>query len=139
MKSEVVIIGAGHAGGMAAINLRQKKFKGSILIIGEENYAPYQRPALSKGFLTDDIQEKSLFLKSKEFYKKNNISLITNNSVIKINKKQKILILKNKEEISYNKLVIAIGSKMRRINGEVEKDDGGWTRLNRGQMCIIIV
>ncbi|MBC8306142.1 MAG: FAD-dependent oxidoreductase [Pelagibacterales bacterium] len=149
MKSEVVIIGAGHAGGMAAINLRQKKFKGSILIIGEENYIPYQRPALSKGFLTDDIQEKSLFLKSKEFYKKNNISLITNKSVIKINKKQKILELKNKEEISYKKLVIATGSKMRRINGEAEKDNICYVRtindslkikslLNRSKnLCII--
>ena len=55
METKVVIIGSGHSGGMAAIMLRKQKFKGSITIIGEENYMPYERPALSKGFLLKNI------------------------------------------------------------------------------------
>ena len=64
MKNDVVIIGAGHAGGMTAISLRQEKYQGSITLIGEENFLPYQRPGLSKGFLAGDIEENRLYLKS---------------------------------------------------------------------------
>ena len=52
MKNRIVIIGSGQAGAMAAIYLRQKKFAGTIRIFGEEKYLPYQRPPLSKGFLS---------------------------------------------------------------------------------------
>ena len=53
MKSDVVIIGAGHSGGMAAVLLRQNKFPGKITIIGNEEFYPYQRPPLSKEFISD--------------------------------------------------------------------------------------
>ena len=58
MKNDVIIVGAGHAGGMAAISLRQRRYSGSITLIGEEDFLPYQRPALSKGFLAGKIEEK---------------------------------------------------------------------------------
>ena len=48
MNYDIVILGGGHAGGQVAISLRKEKYHGSILIISEENYLPYQRPALSK-------------------------------------------------------------------------------------------
>ena len=44
---DVVIVGAGHAGAQAAISLRQRKFTGSILLLGEEPVLPYERPPLS--------------------------------------------------------------------------------------------
>ena len=57
MKSDIVIVGAGHSGGMLAIALRRNKYSGSILLIGEEPHLPYQKPPLSKGFLLDEIRE----------------------------------------------------------------------------------
>tara|TARA_B100001971_G_C18071740_1_gene473461 strand:+ start:612 stop:872 length:261 start_codon:yes stop_codon:yes gene_type:complete len=84
MKNDVVIIGAGHAGGMTAISLRQRRFTGSITMIGEENFLPYQRPALSKGFLVGEIEEKSLYLKSQDYFDKNNIRIIRNSKIIAI-------------------------------------------------------
>ena len=74
MKNDVVIIGAGHAGGMMTISLRQQKYQGSITLIGEENFLPYQRPALSKGFLAGEIKEKRLYLKSQDYFDKNKFS-----------------------------------------------------------------
>ena len=62
MKNGVVIIGTGHAGGMTAISLRQQKYKGSITLIGQEDFLPYQRPALSKGFLAGEIKEHRHYL-----------------------------------------------------------------------------
>ena len=80
MKTDVLIIGAGQAGAMTAIALRQKKYKGSITIIGEEEHLPYQRPPLSKNFLTGITPKKSLYFKSSTYYEKNQIDILLNNN-----------------------------------------------------------
>ena len=84
MKDTVVIIGAGQAGGMSAIHLRQNKYTGNIIIIGEESFFPYQRPPLSKSFLSSDMDSSKLFLKSADYYSRNNIKIVTKTKVIKI-------------------------------------------------------
>ena len=55
---KTIIIGAGHAGGSTAGFLRNKKYAGEIVLIGQENHYPYQRPPLSKDFLTKAIEDK---------------------------------------------------------------------------------
>ena len=72
---DVLIIGGGQAGSMTAINLRKQKFEGSIAIITEEAHHPYQRPPLSKGFLTGDFKQENLFFKSETYYEKNKIKV----------------------------------------------------------------
>ena len=42
MANRILIIGGGHAGGMAAIMLRQRNFDGAITILSGENFSPYQ-------------------------------------------------------------------------------------------------
>ena len=121
MKNDVIIIGAGHAGGIMAIALRQSKFQGSITLIGEENFLPYQRPALSKGFLTGDIKEKRLYLKSQDYFDNNNIDVIRNCKVLSIDRNNKTILLENKKQLSYEKLIIATGSivnKLKTNSGE---------------------
>ena len=107
MKSDIVIIGAGHAGGMTAISLRQQKYQGSITVIGEEDFLPYQRPALSKGFLAGEIEEKRLYLKSQDYFDKNNINIIRNHKIVDIDRNNKTILLDNREQIEYEKLIIA--------------------------------
>ena len=65
-KEKVLIIGAGHAGGMVAILLRKRGFVGEITIIGDEELLPYERPQLSKSYLMGEIEFKRLQLRSKE-------------------------------------------------------------------------
>ena len=123
MRSDVVIIGAGHAGGMTAISLRQQKYQGSITLIGEEIFLPYQRPALSKGFLAGDIEEKRLYLKSQDYFDKNNISIIRNCEVVAIDRNNKIVLLENQKQLGYEKLIIATGSivnKLKTSSGETD-------------------
>lgn len=50
----MVIIGAGECGGRAAVALREQGWTGAVTLIGVEEHAPYERPPLSKAFLTDD-------------------------------------------------------------------------------------
>lgn len=54
LAGRIVIAGAGMAGFTVASSLREQGYAGSILMIGDENSHPYNRPPLSKGFLTGD-------------------------------------------------------------------------------------
>ncbi len=115
MSGRIVIIGGGHAGGMVSVYLRQMKFSGEIIIVTEEKFFPYQRPALSKGFLSGSIEESRLFIKPESYYKKQNIEVIQNSQVTAINRKNKIIQINQNKKISYDKLVIATGSILNKL------------------------
>ena len=63
MSNGVVIIGAGQAGLSAAAELRKRKFEGPVSLIGSEKAAPYQRPPLSKAYLSGELPLERLWLK----------------------------------------------------------------------------
>ena len=121
MMVDVLIIGGGQAGSMTAINLRKQKFEGSIAIITEEAHHPYQRPPLSKGFLTGDFKQENLFFKSESYYEKNKIKIFLKSHAVSIEIKKQKVILGSGEEIKYKKLVIATGSKLKKITPEEDE------------------
>jgi len=116
MSNDVVIIGAGHAGGMTAISLRQQDYHGLITLIGEEAYLPYQRPPLSKGFLAGEIEQERLYLKTQSYFEKNNIHVIKDKKVLNIDRDNKNVFLSDRKKIEYGKLVMATGSVPNKIN-----------------------
>ena len=136
MKNDVVIIGAGHAGGMTAISLRQRQYQGSITLIGEENFLPYQRPALSKGFLAGEIEEKRLYLKSQDYFDKNNIRIIRNCKVVAIDRNNKTIVLENQKQLGYEKLVIATGSIVNKLKTSSRATDLYYLRTIRDSLKI---
>ena len=119
--SDVVIIGGGQAGCMTAINLRKQKFEGGISIITDEAHHPYQRPPLSKGFLTGLSKQESLFFKSESYYEKNKIDVMLKSLVSSIDKKKQEVLLEDGRRIKYKKLVIATGSKLNKITSQEDK------------------
>ena len=136
MKNDAVIIGAGHAGGMTAISLRQRQYQGSITLIGEENFLPYQRPALSKGFLAGEIEEKRLYLKSQDYFDKNNIRIIRNCKVVAIDRNNKTILLENQKQLGYEKLVIATGSIVNKLKTSSRESDLYYLRTIRDSLKI---
>ena len=128
MKKDVIIIGAGQAGCMTSISLRQQKFKGSIVLIGSENFLPYQRPPLSKTYLSGEINKENLYLKSKDYFKKNNISYLSSKTVTKIDRDKKKIILDGKSEYKYERLVIATGSQVKKISSLNNKKSAYYLR-----------
>ena len=114
MTEKIVIIGGGQAAISCASQLRSTGFDGKISIICEENSYPYQRPPLSKKFLTGDILEERLQLKKLDYYKANNIQVLLANRAMKIDRDSKKIYLQNGEKIDYTKLVIATGSRAKK-------------------------
>ena len=72
---KLVIIGGGQAAIQCIASLRKEGYSGSITLVGEENYLPYQRPPLSKGFLSGATKSDRLYLKKIEFFQENSIQL----------------------------------------------------------------
>ena len=114
MAEHVVIVGAGHAGGTAAALLRQYGFEGSITLIGEEPYPPYQRPPLSKAWLKGEAGEEDLELKGHDFYAGANIDLRLKTPVEAIDRAAKT-ISAGGETIGYDILILATGARARTL------------------------
>ena len=113
--NKIVIIGAGHAGVQAAASLRENKYLGDIFIFDKDVNLPYQKPPLSKKFLLSEENNPSL-LRSEEWYKNNNIKLLKNNTILKIDRTKKNVINLNGTVFNYDKLIIATGSKNKILN-----------------------
>ncbi|MEY4501797.1 MAG: hypothetical protein RIS52_1687, partial [Pseudomonadota bacterium] len=73
---DVIIIGAGHGGAMAAILLRQSGFEGSIAVIGRESEPPYERPPLSKDYLAKEKTFERLYIRPPQFWAERGIEMV---------------------------------------------------------------
>ena len=111
-----IIIGAGQAGLQTIISLRQGGYDGDITLIGDEAFLPYQRPPLSKAYLSGKMERERLFLKPEEFFTDNNVTLKLETSVDSLNAAEKTGSLNNGETLSYDYAVFATGSRPRVLN-----------------------
>lgn len=117
--SEILIVGGGQAASELATNLRQREFAGGITILGEEQYPPYQRPPLSKGFLTGADGQDSLPVKSEEMYRKADINLITGVRIREVNRRCNRAISEDGAVWEYDKLILATGGRARTLPAEL--------------------
>jgi 3-phenylpropionate/trans-cinnamate dioxygenase ferredoxin reductase subunit len=111
----VVIAGAGHAAGQLVASLKQQKFDGQIVLIGDEAHLPYQRPPLSKKFLSGQLAAERLYVKPSTFYDDPQIELRLDTLITKIDRDNKTLTTDNDDDISYDTLILALGSRVRRL------------------------
>lgn len=109
----IIIIGAGQAAGQAAASLRQEGYDGDILIIGDEPHPPYQRPPLSKQYLSGEHGLDKVYVRPEKFYADKQIDIRTGVRVTKIDRDGKTIETDDGETISYEKLMIATGSRPR--------------------------
>ncbi len=111
--STVAIIGGGQAGGEAATLLRQNRFEGRTVLIGEEDSLPYMRPPLSKAFLAREIAKDALIYKAAAAYENARVEMRLNARVDEIDRQDKRLILNDGATFGYDKLIIATGGRAR--------------------------
>lgn len=113
MEKNVLIIGAGHAGGTVATLLRQFGYQGQVTLIGDEAFAPYQRPPLSKDYLKGIVDLEALKLKHDDFYKAHRIEVRLGVKVQAVDPQRKIVLCHTGETLSYDILIIATGARAR--------------------------
>jgi 3-phenylpropionate/trans-cinnamate dioxygenase ferredoxin reductase subunit len=111
----VVIAGAGHAAGQVVASLRQKKFAGRIVLIGEEPWLPYQRPPLSKKFLAGELSAERLYFKPESFYDDPDIEVRLGTRITEIDRDNYSVTSVDGEVFTYNKLVLALGGRPRTL------------------------
>jgi len=115
MTDTVVIVGAGHGAGQIVATLKQQKFAGRIVLLGDEPYLPYQRPPLSKKFLAGDLATERLYFKPPSFYEDPQIEIHLDTHIDSIDRQERRVLSADGEEFAYDKLVLALGSRVRKV------------------------
>ncbi|HEX4837761.1 MAG TPA: FAD-dependent oxidoreductase [Solirubrobacteraceae bacterium] len=113
---EFLLIGGGLACANCARWLRESGADGEILLVGREPDPPYNRPECSKGYLRgEETREEPLF-RPNDWWGKQKIELLTRTSVMSLDAQARTAKLSNKEEVSFEKALIATGANVRRLN-----------------------
>src|SRR5258706_354711 len=113
MVERIVIIGAGQAGAQAIATLRAEGFAGALSLIGDEGFAPYQRPPLSKAYLAGDFARERLFLKPDAFYAEAACDLRLSAPVDAIDRQKKTVRLSDGTRLPYDRHLLTTGGRDR--------------------------
>lgn len=115
MADGIVVVGAGHCAGQLVARLRAEGYEGRVRLIGDEPHVPYQRPPLSKAYLAGDVGLERVHMRPQKFYESQNIELLLDNRVTGLDPRRRSLTLASGEAVGYEKLVLATGSRPRRL------------------------
>ena len=113
--TKVLIIGAGHAGGSVAAFLRQYGHEGPIILAGEEDAPPYQRPPLSKAWLKGEADLEALLLRPLSFYAEQNIDFRPSTIAVSVDAAARTVAFHDGSSETYEVLVLATGSTARKL------------------------
>lgn len=110
----IIIVGAGQAGVQAAFSLREEGYDGRIQVFGDEPILPYQRPPLSKAYLTEGRSER-LTLRSSEMLDQLHIEISTGNPVERIDRAASCVFTTDGRSHGYDQLILATGTRARAL------------------------
>jgi len=111
----VVIVGGGAAGFAAAEMLRRQKYRGSIVMLSDDDAAPVDRPNLSKDYLAGNAAEDWVPLRSPSFYSEQQIDLRLKTSVTRIDPRARVVELADGSKLPYDRLLLATGAEPVRL------------------------
>jgi len=112
---DVIIVGAGHAGAQLAVALRQRGFSGSVAIVGEEHDVPYERPPLSKDYLSGEKEFERILIRPAGFWAEKGVELILGKRADEVLPQSKQIRLNDGDLLSYGSLVWAAGGGAREL------------------------
>ena len=115
MLSHIVIVGAGQAAIQALDTLRRKGFSGQLTLVGEEPWLPYQRPPLSKKFLSGGMEREKLLIRPQTFYAEHRVQTHLGRRAVEIDRRAQSVRLDDGTNIRYDALLLATGSTPRHI------------------------
>jgi 3-phenylpropionate/trans-cinnamate dioxygenase ferredoxin reductase subunit len=110
----MVVVGASLAGAKAAQALREG-YAGRIVLVGSEDELPYERPPLSKEYLQGKAKRDKVFVHPAEWYPEHDVELRLGTTVTAIDRRRRVVVLADGEEIEYDELLLATGASPRRL------------------------
>jgi 3-phenylpropionate/trans-cinnamate dioxygenase ferredoxin reductase subunit len=113
-----LLIGGGRAAASCARALREEGAEGSILLVGREPDPPYDRPPLSKGYLRGEDKRSDTLACPPEWWDDNEIELLTRTSVMKLDPGERLVTLSTKEEVRFERALLATGANVRRLRAD---------------------
>jgi 3-phenylpropionate/trans-cinnamate dioxygenase ferredoxin reductase subunit len=120
MSGDVVVVGAGQAAAQLCLSLRAGGFRDRILMIGAERFPPYQRPPLSKKFLTERRAPETLLLRPQTLWRDQGVELMLATEVVALDLKRRTLSTVDGNgrtaELTYGTLVLATGTRARALS-----------------------
>jgi 3-phenylpropionate/trans-cinnamate dioxygenase ferredoxin reductase subunit len=113
MISTIVIVGGGQAGAQAIDTLRREGYKGRLVLVSDEPQLPYQRPPLSKKFLSGELAAERLLFRHQAFYDDHGIELKLGLRATSIVAAERKIVLSDGSEIVYDRLLLCLGAVSR--------------------------
>lgn len=113
---DVLIVGGGHGGAQAAALLRRHHFAGSIAIVGEEPFPPYDRPPLSKEYLAGGKPFDMLVLRTAEQWSEIGVDLLLGHRVVSVDAGSRDVATVGGRALGYGSLIWAAGGSPRRLS-----------------------
>ncbi|MBU0594298.1 MAG: FAD-dependent oxidoreductase [Gammaproteobacteria bacterium] len=114
-KFDYVIVGGGLAGASAIQGIREHDSRGSILLIGEEMHPPYNRPPLSKALWFGKSKVEDIFIHPQRYYEEHGVTLALGARVSTLDSGEKSVTFGNGSVYRFGKLLLATGTRPRRI------------------------
>jgi 3-phenylpropionate/trans-cinnamate dioxygenase ferredoxin reductase component len=121
---DFLLIGGGLAAANCARWLREEGAEGSVMLVGREPHRPYNRPPLSKGYMQGAESEDEALFRPDEWWDENDIEVLTRTSVMRLDTEQRVASLSNRQEVAFDKALIATGANVRRLRVEGGDHDG---------------
>jgi 3-phenylpropionate/trans-cinnamate dioxygenase ferredoxin reductase subunit len=115
MISTILIIGGGQAGAQAIDTLRKEGFGGRLVLIGDESQLPYQRPPLSKKYLSGEMAADRLPFRHRSFYDEHRIELKLGRQAVRLDAAARQVELADGEKLIYDRLLLCLGAESRRL------------------------
>lgn len=112
---DVLVVGAGHGGAQVAAALRQNRFEGSIAIVGDEPDPPYERPPLSKDYLSGEKPFERILIRPERFWREKRIELLLGRRATAVDPEARNVRLADGAVIGYGALIWATGGSPRKL------------------------
>ena len=112
---DFLLIGGGIACARCAQTLRRDGAAGSILVVGREADPPYARPPLSKEYLAGRMPREEVLSVEDSWWRENDVELMTRTSAMKLDAGERVVKLSTKEEVGFDKALLATGANVRRL------------------------
>ncbi len=115
-REHCVIVGGSHAAAQVVSSLRQNKWEGDITVVSADDFLPYHRPPLSKAYLAGERNIDDILIRPAQFFEKSDAKVLLGTRVTRVDRDAKQVHLDDQTNLSYTKLVLTTGAKVRKID-----------------------